>query len=317
MLRIEYKGIEDLGHNPASEWQSGNIFCEHDWLAAVAEMELGEVGIWQALWHDEPVAVAPALWRRTTFGRMAFLPPLTPYWGLALKPGIDSNTAVRIMNELVKRCVGWRISFPPDQTLPTFSFPSRLAIHTTQIIQPQPKEQLWHDLTPSCRQKIHSAQNEELTLHYGEPEELALLMAETFRRRKVYFPLDRVTLARTLTTLVDCGLCHIKGIRRKGGSSLSMRMVARDKQRKIGYDIAAGSAEGLRGGAGNLLLWEEIEEETALGHALDLVGTGVSGVAEFKRSFGGIEKSYMVLEMFRDRVSEMRYRLGRRLGMLK
>lgn len=172
-------------------------------------------------------------------------------------------------------------------------------------------------ILPSCRQKIHSAQNEELTIHDGEPEELALLMTETFQRRKVSFPLDRATLAKTLKILVDSGLCYIRRIMRKGGASLSMRMVAQDKSRKISYDIAAGSTEGLRGGAGNLLLWEEIQEEAALGQALDLVGTGVSGVAEFKRSFGGVEKQYIVMEMFRDKVAEMRYRLGRRLGMLK
>ena len=317
MIRVEYKAIEDLQHNPAAEWQSGSIFCERDWLLAVANMGRGEVGIWQVLQDDALVAFAPVLWRRTTFGRMALLPPLTPYWGYAIKPGLDATTTVHILNELVKHGVGWRISLPPSQTLPAVSFPTRIATHTTQIIQSKPKEQLWHDLAASCRQKIRSAQNEELTIRDGDPEELALLMVETFQRRKVRFPLDRATLDKTLTILVDSGLCHIKGISRKGGTSLNMRMVARDKQRKISYDIAAGSAEGLRGGAGNLLLWEEIIEEAGLGHALDLVGTGVSGVADFKRSFGGDEKRYLVMEMFRDKVSEMRYRLGRRLGMLK
>jgi hypothetical protein len=317
MLRVEYRAIEDFQPNPAAEWQSGNIFCEHEWLTAIAAMGRGEVGIWHALWNGEPVAIAPVLWRRTTFGKMAFLPPLTPYWGLAWKSGLDSTTLELILCELVKHNTGWRIALPPDQALPSLPFPTRTAIHTTQIILPKPKEQLRRDLTASCRQKIHSAQNEELTIHDGDPEELALLMAETFQRRKVSFPLDRATLAKTLTILVDSGLCHIRGIMRKGGASLSMHMVARDKPRKISYDIAAGSTEALRGGAGNLLLWEEIAEETEMGQALDLVGTGVSGVAEFKRSFGGAEKQYKVLEMFRDKVSEMRYRLGRRLGMLK
>ncbi len=317
MIRVEYKAIEDFQPNPAAEWQSSSIFCEREWLVAVAAMGRGKVGVWQVLLDDEPVAIAPVLWRKTTFGKMAFLPPLTPYWGLAWKSGLDPTALAQVLSELVKHNTGWRIALPPDLTLPTLSFPTRTAIHTTQIILTKPKEQLWHDLAASCRQKIRSAQNEDLTIHDGDPVELALLMTETFQRRKVSFPLDRATLARILTMLVDSGLCHIKGIKRKGGANLSIRMVVRDKPRKISYDIAAGSSEGLRGGAGNLLLWEEIAEEAGLGQALDLVGTGVSGVAEFKRSFGGVEKQYAIVEMFGDQLSEMRYRLGRRMGMIK
>jgi len=44
MIRVEYKAIEDLQHNPAAEWQSGSIFCEREWLTAVAAMGLGNVG---------------------------------------------------------------------------------------------------------------------------------------------------------------------------------------------------------------------------------------------------------------------------------
>jgi hypothetical protein len=317
MFRLEYTRIEDLESNPAAAWLNGSLFCEREWLSAIAGMGRGEVGIWTAYRDAEPVAIAPVLWRRTTLGRMAFLPALTPYWGFAFKPDADDDMSVKVLHGLVKHYTGFRISLPPDHLLPTLPFPTRYAAHTTQIISPQPKEQLWHNLVSSCRQKIRAAQNEDLIVFVGEPEELALLMMDTFRRRKVPYPLARMALAKTLTTLVNSGLCHIKGIKHRGGQSLSMRMVARDKTRNLSYDIAAGSTEGLRGGAGNLLLWEEITEEAALGQTLDLVGTGVSGVADFKRSFGGVEKRYTVMEMFSDRVSEMRYRLGRRLGMLK
>jgi hypothetical protein len=317
MIRVEYIGIDRLKSNPTAGWQSGSIFYESNWLEAVAGMGRGEVGVWQVLHDNEPVAIAPVLWRKTAFGRMAFLPPLTPYWGLVFKPRIGASTTVDVLNKLVRHGTGWRIALPPDHSLPSLPFPIRTTRHTTQVILPQPKEQLWHELASSCRQKIRSAQNEDLTLFNGDPQELALLMMDTFRRRKVSFPLDRHKLTQVLTALVNANVCYIRGIRHRGGDSLSMRMVARDNVRKISYDIAAGSSDGLRGGAGNLLLWEEIVEETAQGHSLDLVGTGVTGVADFKRSFGGMEKNYIVLEIFSDKVSEMRYRLGRRLGMLK
>jgi hypothetical protein len=277
MIRVEYKSAVDLGENPASHWDSGSIFCENAWLNVVAGMGLGEVGIWQAWWEDEPVLVAPVLWRRTKFGDMAFLPPLTPYWGLVFTPKLDDTVVVQVLGELVKQCVGWRISLPPEQVLTDPPFPHRVTNHTTQVIQPKPKEQLWHDLTASCRQKIRAAQNENLTIY---------------------------------------DFCRIRGIQRQSGDCLAARMIVQDKRRKMSYDIAAGSSEKLRGGAGNLLLWEEMLEESAMGHALDLVGTNVSGVAEFKRSFGGVEKQYQVWEMFKNKTAEMRYRLSRRLGML-
>lgn len=147
MLKVEYKAIEYFHPNRAAEWQIGSIFCEHAWLKAIAAMGRGEVGIWQALWDDEPVVFAPVLWRKTTFGKMAFLPPLTPYWGLAFKPGIDDAKTLSVLSELVKHNTGWRIALSPDQTLPSLPFPIRIAIHTTQIILPKPKEQLKHDLT--------------------------------------------------------------------------------------------------------------------------------------------------------------------------
>jgi hypothetical protein len=316
MIRVEYKSAEDLGENPASHWDSGSIFCENAWLNVVAGMGLGEVGIWQAWWEDEPVLVAPVLWRRTKFGDMAFLPPLTPYWGLVFTPKLDDTVVVQVLGELVKQCVGWRISLPPEQVLTDPPFPHRVTNHTTQVIQPKPKEQLWHDLTASCRQKIRAAQNENLTIYDIEPVELATMMAETFARKKVRFPLDKATLIKVLQAMVDASFCRIRGIQRQSGDCLAARMIVQDKRRKMSYDIAAGSSEKLRGGAGNLLLWEEMLEESAMGHALDLVGTNVSGVAEFKRSFGGVEKQYQVWEMFKNKTAEMRYRLSRRLGML-
>jgi hypothetical protein len=277
-------------------------FAGPEWFEFLSQHARGRVCVLAANRGDVTIGYAPVWERRRRFiGKIAEIPPITPYWGPVVhRKQYDSEKAPANVNKIcsalasaiAERYRRARMSLHPsiiDIRPFAWSGWSASPRYTTIISFDDPETYL-ASLSGKVRNKIKQCENIEF-VSSDDPGPFVAMYAETFKRQRMNPPITTSGVAVLPQVLGDASnFYYVLG---ESGEPVAGRFVVRGTG--TAYDLLAAAAEQGRGPIGAYLLWRELCDVTAAGYKVDMVGVNVPAIARFKESFGGDLKQYHVV----------------------
>jgi len=325
MARITVKELGAGELAPYAAWLAaspqGTVFAGSAWLAALAGALPGRVYALAFEADGRTRALAP-VWetRRPLLGRVAAIPPLTPYWGPALPPeeGLrperrrarDHEALAAVAAELGRRYPYARVACHPalPDVRPFLWAGWRAEVRFTAVIPPLAEEAYLASLGSDTRSDVKRAAR--LTVEESDdPSPLAPLAAATFARQRMTPPAP-AALWDALGALARAGTATAYYLRDEEGRVVAGHVVIHDA--RAAYNLAAASDPAARAGGGAYLFYRVIRAAAARGLPLDVVGINVPAVAAFKEQFTGALTPYYVLTWCRTPAVRVAAALGRR-----
>lgn len=311
---IDHNG-SDLWFDTPADWVGSSLFSDAVWLDIISAVAQGKVVQKVFLYNSQPLVVVSQYNHQSILGKYSVFPPFTPYWGLAWYKDTPLEIISTAIQFALKGLCGIRISLPPGTSIPCTGKAWRQQNRKTILITPKTESEQWEELSTSCKQKIRSADRAAVVLDDAGVDELMLLMENTFVNKQIKKKLDSASLKTFISSIITKEIGIIRCIRSEEGNAEHVRLTVNDIKRKLSYDLIAARNIDSNYHGGNYLLWRIIRFQTENGYTLDLTGINTSGVSEFKRSFGGMEIPYSIIEMHQTKLSQIHYRLLRRMNL--
>lgn len=277
-------------------------FAGPEWFEFLSQYARGRVYVFTAKWGDEVIGYVP-IWetRRRFIGKVAEIPPITPYWGPVVhRDQYDSEKASAKVNKtcsalasaVAERYRRARMSLHPsiiDIRPFAWSGWSASPRYTTIISFDDPDAYL-ASLSGKVRNKIRQCVSVEF-VSSNDPAPFVAIYADTFRRRRMEPPITASGVAALPGVFGEAAnFYYVLG---ESGEPVAGRFVVRGTG--IAYDLLAAAAEQGKGPVGAYLLWRELRDLTVTGYKVDMVGVNVPAIARFKESFGGDLKQYHIV----------------------
>ena len=278
------------------EHTSNTLFETPEWLDAVAPAG------WEAATVEENgrvVARLPYLTKSRAGLRVLSVPPLTPWLGPWVAPGPGKYQARlgrehdllgRLLQQLppVDAAI---IPVAPEQTnlLPFHWHGFELKLgYTYRIALDHSMEALWQALKKGTRADIRKAAEQLDVAATEDLDEVARLIAMTYRRQGLAPPPLAATIARILESSALRPHRELLLARDHAGRAHAFALLARDARHS--FYVAGGADPDLRSsGAQSLLLWRAIEQSFGRSTVFDFEGSMKLEIERSFRSFGAVQ----------------------------
>ncbi|UCE27944.1 MAG: GNAT family N-acetyltransferase, partial [Candidatus Coatesbacteria bacterium] len=219
--------------------------------------------------------------QRRFIGKVAEIPPITPYWGPVVhRNQYDSEKAPARVNKVCSALASAvaekykrvRMSLHPsiiDVRPFAWSGWSASPRYTTIISFDDPDAYL-ASLSGKVRNKIKQCEGVEF-VSSADPGPFVAMYADTFRRRRTTPPMDAAGVSALPDVFGESSnFYYVLG---ESGEPIAGRFVIRGSG--VAYDLLAAAGERGRGPIGAYLLWRELRDLTAAGYKVDMVGVNV------------------------------------------
>lgn len=283
-------------------------FAEPGWLSFLSDLLRGAVYLLVYENGGEVKAFLPVWETAYRFvGKVAEIPPLTPYWGPVLAPSPkakiptararDHAALAALAGELRRRYRYARVVAHPSLVdLRPFGWGGfRSEVRYTSVLAPADPGEYLAALPGPLRNKIRQGDPDRVVSSL-DVEPLASLYVRTFERGECYCPVGAEFL-KALARRLGPGRFEVFYYLDDEGNPAAGRLVVWGE--RAAYDLVAAATAAGRGPRGAYLAWRVIQACWERGCALDYVGVNVPAIASFKDSFGGDVVPYYLLTSHR------------------
>ena len=313
------KEIPVQTHTPASSpaWlqvsgrhRSVPVFASAKWLEILSEVFRFQAQILTAHATSGAGIAIPLLSRQRFFLRVSPAPPITLYNGFqtTLPPTTDKQRrqliapTESILREISAHYHFASLSLPVDcPVIDVFHrFRWQLLKQRTIVIPMTDHEAVWAGYSQSLRRKIRRADEQQLRLAETEDIDCVVALHETsYQRHGIMPPVPKIQLLDWMRRLKAENFLRMFTAALPNGKVVAVRVVIPDHNSI--YDWLAGADVGATDISASHWLVANIHRRfMELGYtSFDFMGANTPGVAEFKRSFGGMEVPFHIATYYR------------------